>query len=325
MASLRDIAQLAGVSVRTVSRALSGHPYVSPDVRQRVLSAAEQMGYAPDLRARSLRTGRGYEVGVLIGSLDELHMAELAGIEERLREANLCPTLLFALESPSHPPAALMGLLGRRPAGILALPGVPIHLPSWSQALKGMAVVAIDCSQATLPLRVEIDRPCGIREAILTLSAEGHSHFAYVGPDWGANRLQGFDQGVYEAQVTADRLFIPASADADRLFQDADTVVERWLSSSPRATVLQAWSDVLALGLLYGLQRRGLRVPDDVAVVGFDNRAAAAFCTPPLTTVGQPNREAGRAAASLLCDCLHGELEPQPIRLPTRLVRRVSA
>lgn len=325
MASLRDIARFAGVSVRTVSRALSGHPYVSSEVRQRVLQAAEQIGYEPDLRARSLRTGRGYEVGVLVGTLDELHMAELAGIEERLREASLCPTLLFALDASSGPPEALTGLLGRRPAGMLALPGVPIHAPDWIKALNGLTLVVIDSSAAQLPCRVEIDRPVGICEAVLTLADEGHRRFAYVGPAWGANRLDGFRRGVTQAGVEADYLFMAASSDAERLFRDAEEAVAQWIEAPTGATVLQAWSDVLALGLLYGLQRRGVRVPDDVAVVGFDNRSASAYSTPPLTTVAQPNREAGRAAASLLCDCLSGQTEPQVVQLPTRLVRRVSA
>jgi len=324
MASLKDIASAAGVSIRTVSRALKEDGYVSPGTRHVVLAAAERLGYTPNRHARSLRTRRSHEVAVLLWSLDELHVAKVAAFERAMRRGGYAVSMLFGGVEGSRSEELLAELMSRRPAGVCILGSrdLPVDLPPdrWRQA--DVPRVLIDAAGAADS--VQIDRPRGVAEAVAHLAATGRRRIAYVGAT-DESRLSGYRRALAEAGLAP--VLIGWESEHDQ-FEGGRSAARRLAQMDPCPDAVQAFSDVTAMGLLYGLHERGLRVPVDVAVVGFDDRRAASLSWPRLTTVAQPNAEVGRAAAEILLAKIAGQDAPEGgwgRTVSTRLVIRESA
>jgi DNA-binding LacI/PurR family transcriptional regulator len=326
MAGLKDIAAASGVSVRTVNRALKGNGYVGKDTRDRVLRAARELGYRPNRLARSLRMRRSFEVAVVAWSTDELHMARIAVLEQRLRPAELSVTVLLGSRHGST--GDQQGLLGetlaRRPAGVALFfpPGGDVDRWVESCQQQGIPCVLIDPPEK-MPASVRIDRQQGVYEAVLYLAQRGRSRIAYLGGQKDTTRLEGYHRAMSE--LGREPIYLDVTSVSDQT-QAGRYAAELFLEMSPRPDGIQAYSDVMAMSLLAGLHEHAVRVPEDVAVVGFDDRQAASLAWPALTTVAQPNAGIGRAVADMLLETM-----PDPsvrldegICLPTRLVVRDS-
>ncbi len=333
MATLKDIAGATGVSIRTVNRALKAEKDVHPDVRAKVLAAAANLGYAPDLCARSLRTRRSYEVAVIVPSMDELHVAKLAGLEQAVRQSGHMLVALFA--TPAGMPQleqALAACLERRPAGVVVLSPGDVAATEWLDTrLKqaGLTHMFIDVDVPSVDA-VRIDRPQGVADAVGHLLGRGCRRIAYLGPHGSVSRLDGYCRAMIAAGRVPEHVVAVGGMAAAEQFAEA-RAVGRDLAGRPaadRPDAMQCFTDVMALGLMAGLRDNGLRVPQDMAVVGFDDRQAAATGSPPLTTIAQPSWESGRAAGELLLRKASAAPPPETgwsVLLPTRLVLRESA
>ncbi len=328
MAALKDIAECCGVSIRTVSRALKGNGYVSQPVREKVLAESRRLGYRPDRAARSLRTRKSFEVAVVAWNVDELHMAKIAGLEQALREADFAVHVLLNQPAGPEAPAGadpICELISLHPAGVALFPRDRTRLRQdvdrFAQA--GIPAVAFDAHTPGVDA-VRIDRPQGVHEAVLYLAERGYRRIAYLGEPTHESRLQGF----YGAMRDLGREpVLIRFGDTSSVWGRAYRAAAPFARLAPRPDAVQAYSDEAALGFLAGLRTQGLRVPEDVAVVGFDDRQAAAWANPPLTTVAQPNLEVGRAAAERLLARMHGDAPPTSEWtrvIPTRLVVRES-
>ncbi|MFP4106478.1 MAG: LacI family DNA-binding transcriptional regulator [Phycisphaerae bacterium] len=323
MVTLKDIARTSGVSVRTVSRVLKNSGYARPDTRRRVLEVAREMGYRPNRFARSLRTQKSYEVAVITWSLDELHMAKIAGFEQALRRAGYSVTLLFGAESESEDfDEMLEELLSRRPAAVASFSPARVPIREWVQALAQaqLPYVVFDSSEDVDTVR--IDRQQGVYEAALYLAARGKKRIAYLGSREDSTRIEGYERAL--SQLDLSPIYLePGKSRID----SARGVGSRWRQMDPRPDAIQAYSDEVAMALLMGLHEHGISVPEDVSVIGFDDLRAAALTSPPLTTVAQPSREVGRAAADVILRKI-GEADPPADgwsrSLPTRLIIRES-
>ena len=314
MATLKDIAERTGVSVRTVSRALSGTGYVNADLRDRVQATARELGYTPDPLARSLRLGRTQEVIAIAITVDELHMARIAGLEHHLRAHGHSTGVQMVDERELASPDDLVAtLLRRRPAGVAIASRSGLEVQPLCRALSrvGIRYVVMD-SQGALP-GVRIDRAAGVAQAVRYLSDSGRKTIAYVGPALSMDRIVGYRSAIEELGLS-EPLFDPGEA--------YRRSIPALLGRFPDLDAIQAYSDERALELLAGLHDAGVRVPDDVAVIGFDDRWAARYAWPPLTTVAQPSRAVGEEAARFL---LATEEEQCDRSLPTTLVVRESA
>lgn len=319
---LRDIAQRVGVSIRTVSRAIHNSGYVDPDRRKAILKAAKELGYQPDRAARSLRTGRSFEVVALSQSMDELRMSVVAAFERVLRGKGYSVSMVFGSVGIDRVEDLIREIRQRRPAGVLVL----VHTLSWFnpivEALEdtGVPGVAVDVDDGRLD-RVCIDRQQGVYEAVRYLHEKGRRRIAYLGPRRSRNRLDGYDRAVSELGLEPHYLYVENWDDCVRL--------GRHLSAAkPMPDAVQAYSDEWAMGFLASLHETGVRVPADVALVGFDDRWMASLTWPALTTVAQPTSEVGEAAAEFLLARLTANeppVEREVLRLPTRLVVRQSA
>ncbi len=326
MASLKDIAEAAGVSIRTVNRVLTGQGYAGPDTRRRVQAEARRLGYRPNRHARSLRTRRSFEVAVVAWSVDELHMAKIVALEQTLRRRDFSVNVLFVDRSAgvAGRDALAAELVARKPAGVAVFP-----LPGGGTAdwIARLSEADLPCMAFDAPApsdSVRIDRSRGIAEAVHHLARTGRHRIAYLGQSRDANRLEGYRRALAELGRTEMLLEMAdhSPAEARRIGREL-----AGLPVETRPDAVQAYSDVVAMGLLAGLHDAGLAVPDDVAVVGFDDRPAAALAWPALTTVAQPNEAVGQAVGELLLAKIDAADPPEQgwsRALPTRLVVRES-
>jgi DNA-binding LacI/PurR family transcriptional regulator len=326
MATLKDIAAEVGVSIRTVSRALRDSGYVRAELREKILACAERLGYEPDPVAQSLRLGYKQEVVVVSHSVDELHMARIAGMEASLRESGYALSVVMATDAEIAAGVKLAEAVCRgKPRGVAVLGRLGLPVTSLVREIEArrMPVVVLDTNES-VPA-VLIDRPAGVEEAVNHLIGRGRRCIAYVGPSDSIGRIEGYRRAL-AAAGGVERLLDPGTLERYR------SAVGELLRRYPKLDAIQAYSDECALLLLAGLHELGVRVPHDVAVIGFDDRWAAQYAWPPLTTVAQPSGEIGAAAARYLtagrslderADTTAGDR--YELLVPTRLVVRESS
>lgn len=325
MATLKDIAQAAGVSVRTVSRALYDSGYVQELKKKRILDLAREMHYRVDRKARGLRTGISYEITGVINNVGELTAAKIAASEKILRERGYMLNLLFIsnLEEREDVTDILEEVSSRNPAGILLF-NRPDRLIAKLEG-NNLAMVAVDMDSADYGCdSVSIDRQQGVYEAVNYLIRQGHARIAYIGHQ-ADNRLAGYHRALQEHGLEPLLFDEPGFKNQYLAGKEAASAL---LEMSEIPDAVQAYTDETALGFLAGLQAAGRRVPDDIAVIGFDGRRASELSAPLLTTVAQPNTEVGRAAAEILLARIENNiLDPGPQRrvLAARLIIRETA
>ncbi len=325
MAYLKDIAAATGVSIRTVKRALSGQGYINPETRTQVLAHAQRLGYRPNLAARSLKTSTSTSVSVVAGSMDELHIAKIAAFEQTLRQAGYSVNVLLEHGNKNVGSEWLEHILDHRPAGVALIYSAQLFGAQTMQPLldSGLPYIVLDAPPGTFD-SVRIDRQQGVYEAVLYLAAKGRKQIAYLDPMKDRSRLDGYLRALDQLQRQPLYLETESGGQYKAGFEAAQR-----LGSLPRPTdAVIAYADELALGFMAGLHAQGILIPERVALIGFDDRRAAALSWPQLTTVAQPNHELGVAAAEILLRKIAGEARPSAgwdRALPTHLVTRESA
>jgi LacI family transcriptional regulator len=304
--TLADIAREAGTSASTASRALNGRGYVSPAARDRLIAVADRMGYVPNASARTLKHRRSRVVGVVVSDLGNQFYARLAaGIEQVLREANYQMMVLGDNSDALEEVAGARTFLAMRAPGVIMTPvgaGAPELLRS-----HGVAVVEVDRRLAGVACdAVVIDNARGGREATMHLIGLGHRRIALLGvaTDWtsDAGRLTGYRTALRTAGIPYDRRLvvqIPLHS------PDTEARIEALLDECAPSAIFAA-NNTLAEQAWRVLRRRGLRIPGDVSLVGFDDVPWMEMVDPGITVVGQPTFELGRRAARLLLRRLHG-------------------
>lgn len=327
---IQDVAKLADVSTATVSRALATPERVSPEARARVLEAIAKTGYVPNPAARSLRSQKTNMVLVVLPDLANTFFSKiLRGIEETLFEAGYGMIIGDLDGSPEKEAHFAAFTAAGRVDGAILLNG---HLFGQSRDGRGQAarinipLVAL-CEaipSADIP-QIEIDNRDAACRMTRHLASLGHRSIAYVsGPAENVleqERFLGYRDGLEAAGLPFDpALVLPGDFTIDSGVAAGQVLVARL----ERPTAVFCTSDEMAIGLMRTLMSAGLRVPEDISVAGFDDVEFAAVAEPPLTTVHQPRRELGQAAASVLIDLLQGRPTHKRIRLGTELVIRDS-
>jgi LacI family transcriptional regulator len=324
--TLADIAREAGTSASTASRALNGRGYVSEAARDRLVAVAERMGYVPNASARTLKQRTSRVVGVVLSDLDNQFYARLAaGIEQVLREASYQMMVLADNSEAAEEVAGARTFLAMRAPGVIMTP-VGAEASELLRA-RGIAVVEVDRRLSRVPCDgVVIDNERGGREATMHLVGLGHRRIALLGvdTDWttDAGRLEGYRLALRTAGIPYDEslvLRIPLHA------PDIEARMETLLDDHAPTAIFAA-NNTLAEQVWGVLRRRGVRLPADVSLVGFDDVPWMSMVDPPITVVEQPTLELGRRAARLLLRRLHGPaLLPVSEVLQPRLVLRGSA
>jgi LacI family transcriptional regulator len=307
-ATIRDVAKKAKVSHQTVSRVINGHDSVTPETRERVADAIRELEYVPSQVARSLTSNRTHTLGMVTTDVSDHFFAEaVAGADVEARKHGY-----FLIIGSIEPGAEddertyLRLLLERRVEGLII--AVPRLRLADDDMLAGVAtrlptvVVASDIELAGAD-HVDIDNRHGGLEATQYLLSQGHRRIATItGPlDWPSARarLDGYRDAL-RGHASAEPQLVEPSLDWG--LDSGRRAAERLLVLTPRPTAIFAQSDLLALGAISALRAHGLRVPDDVSIIGFDDIPVAQVFDPPLTTLRQPMREVGQLAARLVAD-----------------------
>ena len=328
MATISDVAKRAGVGLGTVSRVLNGSPQVRESTRARVLEAIELLGYRPNPLARGLSRGRCQTLGVVIPFFTHASAVErLRGVVAALDESRY-DLVLFNVESPVHRDEHLAAITGRDRADgllIMSLPIPPLDLARLTAA--GVPVVLVDARGHGVAAVVS-DDVAGGRMATEHLVGLGHSSIAFIGDDphnsfgfrSSAQREQGYASVLAEAGIPFRSELVRHGAH-DRAV--ARALAEELLAEDDPPTAIFASSDVQATGVLAAAAARGLRVPEDLSVIGYDDIELSAYAG--LTTVHQPLFDSGLLGAQLLLDAVAGN-DPPPVEhvIPLALVERAT-
>ena len=327
--TINDIAKRVGLSKASVSRALNGKQDVDPQTRKRVLKVAEQLGYVPSASARALSNGRSNCLGLLVPTLTWPWILEvLRGVAEEIERSGYSLILYTTAEGEASERAFMSEVVPAGAVDGLALV-IPIGMLDYIERLAkgGLPVVVVDDRghYPDLPTVATTNMEGG-RSATHHLIEQGRQRIAMLnGPhDFGCNRerLEGYKSALKQAGLRFDPRRV---ADSDFKETGGASAMAGLLAADPKLDAVFAANDVMAFGAMRALRHAGRRVPDDVAVVGFDDLPGSAMTHPPLTTVHQPLYEMGRTAASMVMAAVRGESIAPRVELPTTLVIRDSS
>ncbi len=333
---LRDVAELAGVSVKTVSNVVNGYAHVSPDMRARVQAVIEETGYRPNPTARNLRSGRTGVIALAVPELDNPYFAELSGFV--VQEAELRGWTVLIDQTDGKRDRELVVAGGVRHHLIDGLILSPVALGREDLASRSpddVALVLIGEKLDAGPAdHVAIDNVAAARAATEHLLATGRTRIAAVGhqPDSiresgvAQLRLRGWEEALRDAGLEPDPQLlgqVPTFRREDGVAAMAD-VLDR---GGARPDAVFCFNDTLALGAMRQLADRGLRVPQDVAVIGIDDVADGRFAVPTLSTVAPDKQGIARTAVRMLAERLEPaghQLVPRDVRARFELVPRES-
>jgi LacI family transcriptional regulator, repressor for deo operon, udp, cdd, tsx, nupC, and nupG len=328
--SISDVAREAGVSVATVSRVLNGHTNVREPTRDKVLAAVAASGYRVNELARNLRTAESRMLLTMVPDFgNPFYAAIVRGIDSVARQNGYFMLLCDTGADPGRERSYFDLLRGRRADGAICLDPAAIQQALAEEAATLPWVACCEFDPAAGVPYVGIDNYQAAGDAIRHLLSQGHRKIALINSGHGylysRQRAEGYRDALSAAGIDADPAW---QVDLDTLDYAAGESAARKLTRlrRNRPTAVFAVSDTLAIGVINGLRGVGLRVPDDMAVVGFDDIAVAAQIDPPLTTVAQPMRELGETAARLLLKRLREPDAHVPgVLLPHKLMIRRSA
>ncbi|HET6634573.1 MAG TPA: LacI family DNA-binding transcriptional regulator [Streptomyces sp.] len=326
--SLDDVAARAGVSTATVSRALRGLPRVSAATRTRVEAAARDLGYVASPAAAWLATGRTRNIGVVVPHVDRWFYGQvIAGAEGVLRQAGL-DLLLYNLGGPDGRDRFFAEMPLRRRVDAVLLLAVPMSAGE-RETLERLDVPIAAVGMEQPGMRgVGIDDTAAAETAMRHLALLGHRDIAFIGAGSGTPlgfRVPMLRRAAYlRVRASLGRSENPDfDLDGDFTVAGGQAAMSRLLAGEQRPTAVFAASDEMAFGAMRALRKSGLRVPEDVSLIGFDDHEMADLLD--LTTIAQPVFAQGERAARMLIAQLAGETVPQePVVLPTELLIRGS-
>ncbi len=325
--TLEMVAKLAGVSPSTVSRILNGTAVVSEAKRQAVVEATKTLGFVPNPLARGLAGGKTFSIGVVTQAIDSpFYGAALRGIEDELDPMGYSPLFMSAHWNPTAEARCLELLHARRVDGIVVL------MPRLSDAALLASAQSLPVVVTGRELRGErlyslnFDNFAGAFRATEHLLSLGHTRIAFITGDEehpdAAERHRGYRAALNAANVAYNpQLVVPG------MYHEISGLeaVNRLVAQQQPFTAIFAANDQMAAGAALGLYQHGLRVPQDVSLVGFDDLPNSVYATPPLSTIHQPAYELGRLAAASILQLIAGEPPSAQLPSPELLVRASSA
>lgn len=327
-ATLADVAEKAGVATSTASRALNGHGSLAPATRAAVEDAAAKLNFQPSALARSLRTQQTFTVGFVVPDVSSpFYAAALKGAQGQLEQAGYRVMLMDANLDVDRELAALETLLSHQVDGLLvASTGMPRTV--FDEAVGTAATPAIffdGVVAGTGEGAVTLDNEGGIALLVDHLVEHGHERIALLAGSQresaGAARLHAFNAAMAAHGISPDDRHVKVCAWE---IADGRRAGLELLADPEPATAVLASSAELALGFMSAAATRGTRVPDDVALVAFDDPYFGDLLEPSLTAVAYDPRLIGAMAADLLVEAMRSETEPCEVRVPVTLVRRRS-
>jgi len=325
--SIKDIARLAKVSHPTVSRALQNSPLVNPETAARIRKIAAETGYRASAVARGLVTRRTRTIGLVVTTVADPFASEVVcGIEQTANDYGYAVILADSHADPERERKMVQELAERRVDGIIVTSSRvgALYLPLLKQMMVPIVLVN-DQYPGDFVHSIMIRNREGMRAMAEHLIELGHRRIAYLGDRFGyqsdTERLAGYSAALAAANIAlAQELMVRGDGKPKAAMQAMDSLLA--LADPP--TAVCCYNDMSALGAMRAIRVRGLRVPQDISVGGFDDLFFAALTDPPLTTVHQPMQRMGNLAMESLLNQLAGEEPVAPIDIEAELVVRAS-
>jgi len=325
MSSIRDVARLAGVSVATVSRALSMPEKVSKESLEKVHTAIAQVGYKPNMLARNFRSARAYAVVVLVPDIaNPFYSLFIRALEDRAHQKGYAVLLGDTRGTPERELEYIRrvetrladGIVQLRPSSEKSQNNVPPDVP---------CVNACGCEYTNGP-SIRIDNRGAAKSMVNYLLSLGHKRIGVISGlkdnPHAIDRLQGYKEAIQEAGIAYERDLI---AEGDFTMWSGLNAAFQFCNMKNRPTAIFSMNDEMAIGAMQTFKAQGIRIPEDMSVTGFDDIAYAKYCDPSLTTISQPAEEMGKMAMDMLLKIIEGEpLGQTECVLPTEFIIRKS-
>ncbi|HEY8940698.1 MAG TPA: LacI family DNA-binding transcriptional regulator [Cellvibrio sp.] len=325
MSNIRDVARLAGVSVATVSRALSNPEKVSPESLDKVHKAIAEVGYRPNMLARNFRSARAYAVVVLVPDIaNPFYSLFIRALEDRAHQKGYAVLLGDTRGTPERELEYIRrvetrladGIVQLRPSSEKSQNNIPADVP---------CVNACGCEYTTGPA-IRIDNRGAAKSMVNYLISLGHKRIGVISGlkdnPHAIDRLEGYKEAIAEAGIPFEKDLI---AEGDFTMWSGLNAAFQFCNMKNRPTAIFSMNDEMAIGAMQTLKNQGIRIPEDISVTGFDDIAYAKYSDPSLTTISQPAEEMGKMAMDMLLKVIEGEpLSQRECVLPTEFIIRKS-
>ncbi|KAB8041421.1 LacI family DNA-binding transcriptional regulator [Janthinobacterium aquaticum] len=307
--TLLDVARQAGVSPSTVSRILNGTARVSDDKRDAVLAAIAQMKFAPNQMAQALKKGRSMTIGIVVQDISSPFFDEsLRGVDDGLKDTGYASVIVSGHWNAQEEADRIRLLLARKVDGIILLSGRISDDSVLEFSLQRPVVSTGRQLATTSAIGFKLDNEYGAWLAVRHLIELGHRRIAFIaGPannTDAAERLAGYQRALREADIALEPKLV---AEGDFHEASGMLAMNHLFDTQQQFSAVFAANDLSAYGARLCLYRKGIRVPDDISLVGFDDLPGSSYTTPPLTTIRQPLYDIGRIATETLLGLIHGE------------------
>ena len=327
--TIMDVARASGVSYATVSRVLSGYEFVRESTRNRVMQAVEHLGYVANVQARSLAGGRSHIIGLLVPNLDNSYVGTImAGIDQELEHANYELMLYTTHHHPRNESFYVNAIANGLTEGLLLI--VPMDPATYLDTLReqNFPYVLIDqADTADNSNVIDATNWQGAYEATRYLSQLGHTRIAFItgalAVRSAVDRLRGYKAALADCGIPVmEELVIEGDYQQKTGYEATKSLLQR-LDAPP--TAIFASNDLSAFGAMDAAREWGLRIPDDISIIGFDDIPQASLVYPKLTTVRQPLEQMGQIAVKMLLERIEDPSRPpQRVTLATQFVIRES-
>ncbi len=325
MSNIRDVARLAGVSVATVSRALSNPEKVSDESLEKVHNAIAQVGYRPNMLARNFRSARAYAVVVLVPDIaNPFYSLFIRALEDRAQQKGYAVLLGDTRGTPEREMDYIRrvetrladGIVQLRPSSEKSQNNIPPDIP---------CVNACGCEYTTGPA-IRIDNRAAAKTMVNYLLSLGHKRIGVISGlkdnPHAIDRLEGYKEALAEAGIPFEKDLV---AEGDFTMWSGLNAAFQFCNMKVRPTAIFSMNDEMAIGAMQTLKNQGIRIPEDMSVTGFDDIAYSKYSDPSLTTISQPAEEMGKMAMDMLLKVIEGEpLSQRECVLPTEFIIRKS-
>ena len=329
--SIKDIAQVAGVSHTTISRALRNSPLISDEVRESIQKLAQEMGYVPNTVAQSLKTNRTSTVGVVVTTIADPFVGRLMrGIEDVAQRSNQSIFLSASYNDSEREAEIIQTFRQRQVDGIIIASSKITPQGIDNLQTKGIPTVLVN-QQADAAFdaihSVSVDDYAGAYQAVEHLLELGHCRIGYIGagnrPRSNRIRFQAYQEALRQAGIEPQGAWVRMASPEHRYHSDDVTDGQALAESlfETNLTALFCYNDMIAIGVLMACRERGIAVPGQLSVMGFDGIELAQYVTPALTTIHQPKLRLGQAAMEMLIDVLAGRTVENSIISPELIIR----
>lgn len=326
---IKDVAKLGGVSTATVSHVINNTRFVSEETKQKVLAVIEQLNYTPNAHARNLASGRSSSLGLIISDIANPFFPELVkSIQEQATEHGYDVILMNTNYDPARTASCVQRLIEQKVRGVAIMTSEMDQGLRARLAAKEVTTVFLDLGTVgPHTSNIVVDYEKGIRQGVEHLLALGHRRIAYIsGPPHlksAARRRAAFTRMMKKYRDSLHTM--PSIFEGDFKTEGGQKAARQILRLDPLPTAIISANDLMAIGALRELKNAGLRVPEDMSVIGFDDILFASLADPPLTTIALPRAEIGRAAIEALIQttAADGNLG-RKFKVKTHLVTRGS-